>query len=490
MVLGTLGAVGKSVLKGDIKGAAGHVGKGLADLDPSRAIGKGLSKLDPTKVKKADTSQVQSTAQTVGDLANRYATTNVPLYTPGAISPERVYAATIQQGQGMGQLQQAVGTAQGNIQQAGAMDPRIANYLAAAQQAGQYSPQAIGMMQQAAMGQGPSAAQAQLQAGVDQSIQAQMAAAASRGFSPAAMRGAQMQGAQMQQAAVNQAAQLRAQEQQAAQQAFLQASLQQEEMARNAALQAGATTLQADMAGKEARQNAINTFVQGSGTMAGLGQEQAIAQAQLQQQAGIQNQQAMLQALIEQERLRFGGMELQQQGQLGYGQLASGLYGQQLGAYSGLAGLEQQRYGQSAKARSDLIGGLISGGASMGASAISAGGAAGAGGAGAGGAAAAAPAAAAASDRNMKKEIKVNKETQAFLNALTDNEYEYKDTSQAGTAPGKQYGPMAQDLAKTKMGKTAVIDGPDGMMVDSSRGFLLALSGLANINQRLNKLGV
>jgi hypothetical protein len=38
------------------------------------------------------------------------------------------------------------------------------------------------------------------------------------------------------------------------------------------------------------------------------------------------------------------------------------------------------------------------------------------------------------------------------------------------------------------MGRTSVIDGPDGMMVDSARGFLLALSGLANINERLQKL--
>lgn len=448
--------------------------RGAAELDPSRSVGKFFTRLDPTTVKKADTSQVQATAGRVGQLGEQFANKQVPLYTPGAITAQKINPAVVQQGQGWGDLQNAVGTARGNVEQAGVMDPRIASYLAAAQQQGQYSPQAFSMMQQAAMGQGPSAAQAQLQAGIDQSIQAQMTAAASRGFSPAAMRGAQMQGAQMQQAAANQAAQLRAQEQQAAQQAFLQGALQQEQMARNAALQAGATTLEADAAGKQAKQNAINTFVQGSGTMAGLGQERAITQAQIDQQTKIQNQQAILQALIEEEKLKFGAAGLQQQGQIDYSQLAAGLFGQQLGAYSGLAGLESARQAAIAKARGELVGGAISGGSSMGAAAITA---------------AAAPAAV-ASDRNMKKDIKVNKETQAFLNALTDNEYSYKDTTQAGTAPGKQYGPMAQDLAKTKMGKTAVIDGPDGMMVDSSRGFLLALSGLANINQRLNKLGV
>jgi hypothetical protein len=194
------------------------------------------------------------------------------------------------------------------------------------------------------------------------------------------------------------------------------------------------------------------------------GTQLTAAQAQLQQQAALANQESMLKAGMFNTQAGLEAQQLQQAGQLGYGQLASGLMGAAGSVYGNIYNTEQARQNQIAQARSGLLGGIISGGATAGAAVLS--------------------------DRNMKKDIKVNKETQAFLNALTDNEYSYKDTTQAGTAPGRQYGPMAQDLAKTKMGKTAVIDGPDGMMVDSSRGFLLALSGLANINQRLNKLGV
>jgi hypothetical protein len=468
--------------------------RGAAELDPSRSVGKFFTKIDPTTVKKADTSQVQNVAANIGNMAQGYANKQVPLYTPQQVQAQEIRAARMGVPMGAGEMNSAIRSAQGNVGQAGQLDPQVAAYLQAAQQGGQNTAQSLQYLQQAAAGQGPSAAQNQLRSGMDEAIRAQMTAAASRGFSPAAMRGAQMQGAELQQQAANQAAFLRAQEMQAAQQAYATGSLQQEQQARQAALQAGQTTLQQQVASDEAKQAAINAYLSGSGQLLQSGTQLTAAQAQLQQQAALANQEAMLKAGMFNNQLGLDAAQLQQVGQLGYGQLAAGLYGTQLGAYGDILGLEQQRYNQSAKARSELIGGLISGGSSMGASALGSGGAlsgaGAAGGAGAGGAAAAAPAAVVASDRNMKKDIKVNKETQAFLNALTDNEYSYKDTTQAGTAPGRQYGPMAQDLAKTKMGKTAVIDGPDGMMVDSSRGFLLALSGLANINQRLNKLGV
>ncbi len=92
------------------------------------------------------------------------------------------------------------------------------------------------------------------------------------------------------------------------------------------------------------------------------------------------------------------------------------------------------------------------------------------------------------SDKNSKKNIKENNETMAFLNALTDNSYEYKEPDSVGAAHGRQYGPMAQDLEKTNMGKSAVIETKEGKMVDTTRAMFLALSGLSNINARLNKL--
>jgi len=331
------------------------------------------------------------------------------------------------------------------------------NFLQAANKSGAYTPQSMYMMQQAAQGGGPSAAQSQLQSGVDQAIRAQMAAAGSRGFSAAATRGAQMQGAEMQQAAVNQAAQLRAQEQQAAQQAFLQASLQQEDMARQSALQSGALSLQ------------------GATSQAGLLQQAALANQDTALKAGMSTAQFDLQSQLanQQKALAMNDMGLsaqglQQQGQFGYDQLVAQMLGQRLGSETGIqqnwATINAAANEGERNRRQAMIGALIGGGSALGAAGI------------------------AASDRRGKKEIAVNKETESFLSALTDNSYKYKDTSKPGTAPGKQYGPMAQDLMKTDMGKTAVIEGPDGLMVDSGRGFLLALSGLSNIHNRLKAL--
>lgn len=421
-------------------------------------------KLDPTRVGRPSSAGAEGVAGQSVQMAQDYKNRQVPLYSPQQVQAEQVKAARMGVPMGAGEMTSAIRSAQGNVGQAGQLDPQVAAYLQAAQQGGQNTAQSLQYLQQAAAGQGPSAAQNQLRSGMDESIRAQMTAAASRGFSPAAMRGAQMQGAELQQQAANQAAFLRAQEMQAAQQAYATGSLQQEQQARQAALQAGQTTLQQQVASDEAKQAAINAYLSGSGQLLQSGTQLTAAQAQLQQQAALANQESMLKAGMFNTQAGLEAQQLQQAGQLGYGQLASGLMGAAGSVYGNIYNTEQARQNQIAQARSGLLGGIISGGATAGAAILS--------------------------DRNMKKDIKVNKETQAFLNALTDNEYSYKDTTQAGTAPGKQYGPMAQDLAKTKMGKTAVIDGPDGMMVDSSRGFLLALSGLANINKRLNKLGV
>jgi hypothetical protein len=326
-----------------------------------------------------------------------------------------------------------------------------------------------------------------MQAGTDQAIRAQLAAAGSRGFNPAAMRGAQMQGAEMLQTSANQAAQLRAQEQQAAQQQFLQASLQQEQMQRQAAMQAAGLTLDQDVASQQARQAAINAQGQIAGQFAGLGTQQAISQAELLQQANLANQAAQLQAsgmnqdaalraaLANQQAGLQAGMFNQQMGldawnaamsqQLGRQQLGAGLLTGNLTGQTGIMNMDAARMLESSQARAKMIGGAMEGGA------------------------AALPAIIAASDKRAKKNIKPNDQTLAFLEALTDNSYNYKEPNKPGRAPGRQYGPMAQDLEKTAMGKTAVTEDADGTkMVDSARGFLLALSGLANVHQRLKAL--
>jgi len=106
-------------------------------------------------------------------------------------------------------------------------------------------------------------------------------------------------------------------------------------------------------------------------------------------------------------------------------------------------------------------------------------------------------AALALSDENMKKDVKSSKDdagklVESFMDALKSYSYKYKKEADGASGKknpeGEVTSVMAQDLEKTKMGKTAVRETTDGKMVDSARGFLLALSGLANLNQRINAL--
>jgi hypothetical protein len=128
-------------------------------------------------------------------------------------------------------------------------------------------------------------------------------------------------------------------------------------------------------------------------------------------------------------------------------------------------GAVNQRAQQSAANRNALIGGLVQGGATLGAAAVT------------------------KSDERAKKEIKpAAKEVNSFLKALNAREYEYKDASAPGAAPGKRYGIMAQDLEKSKMGKSLVKDTAHGKMIDTVQGFGAVLAAQAELNKRLEKL--
>jgi hypothetical protein len=423
-----------------------------------------LSGMDPTRVGKADEAPMRNVTQQMGARSGEMFNKQVERYNPQTVAAQKLRATNIGPVQGMGDFRQANQQAQGNISAAGQVDPRTLAFLQAAQQGGANTAQSLDLLRAAAMGQGPSAAQAQMQTGVDQAIKAQMAAAGARGFNAAAMRGAQMQGAEMQQAAVNQAAMLRAQEMQAAQQAFAQGALSQEEMARQAAIQAGQINLQQDVARKQAIQDAINAYQSGAGQFAGLNADIAKSQAQIDLQTALSNQERDLQAGMFNSQMGLDAATLQQQGQLAYANLGSNLLSGQLGGLGTLYTGETGRQQAITQGRTGMFGSVLSAaGAGIGAGLTR-------------------------SDKRSKTDIKPNNETESFLAALTDNSYRYKDPTEPGTARGTQYGPMAQDLAKTKMGRTAVVHTPQGMMVDSARGFLLALSGLANINQRLAKL--
>lgn len=72
------------------------------------------------------------------------------------------------------------------------------------------------------------------------------------------------------------------------------------------------------------------------------------------------------------------------------------------------------------------------------------------------------------------------------LRDVPSYEYEYKDTSLPGTAPGKQVGPIAQDIERAIPGAT--IDTPNGKMVDPGRTVLPLLSAVGEQQERIDRL--
>lgn len=97
--------------------------------------------------------------------------------------------------------------------------------------------------------------------------------------------------------------------------------------------------------------------------------------------------------------------------------------------------------------------------------------------------------AALASDEKLKKNIKSGKgKTSDFLNALSAREFEFRDTSVPGTAPGKRVGILAQDLEKSEMGKALVKEVNGNKTVDTVQGFAAVLAAQSVLNERLNEL--
>lgn len=78
-------------------------------------------------------------------------------------------------------------------------------------------------------------------------------------------------------------------------------------------------------------------------------------------------------------------------------------------------------------------------------------------------------------------------ERQQMLSSLSGAGRQYEYTPQAqqqlGQPAGTQYGPMAQDLAKTELGRSAVIETPAGLGVDTGRLSLIS-AGLIGEQQR------
>lgn len=77
---------------------------------------------------------------------------------------------------------------------------------------------------------------------------------------------------------------------------------------------------------------------------------------------------------------------------------------------------------------------------------------------------------------------------EAFENA-PGYSYKYKNPDAPGAAPGKHFGPMAQDLERTEAGRTVVETGPDGKkMVNAPRLALLEASALSALNEKVDQV--
>jgi len=93
------------------------------------------------------------------------------------------------------------------------------------------------------------------------------------------------------------------------------------------------------------------------------------------------------------------------------------------------------------------------------------------------------------SDKTQKKDIKpASNSVNSFLEALAAREFAYKNESAPGAAPGHRVGIMAQDLEKSKLGKSMVKPGPAGKSVDIAQALGASLAANAELHKRVKKL--
>lgn len=276
--------------------------------------------------------------------------------------------------------------------------------------------------------QGPSVAQMQLQQGLEDSIAASRAQAASaQGVSPAmAARLAQRGAESAQSSAVRDAGFLRAQE-------------ENNQLAR--ALQAyqgaGSLTQGAQALGVQAMQGAGSIYGQATGQ-------------DIQQQSQLDDMTKFYTS---------AGLSLdaaQQQAQQDLWKMKQEQFNAAQGINAGVAAGNQAAHNQ-------LVGGVmqgISGGVGM---------------------------LAGKSDKRAKKNIKPGDEDiDDFLGKLSPSKYRYKNPNEDGH--GDRYSVMAQELLKSKVGKTFVKDTPRGLMVDYGSGLGAMLAAQARLNKRIGQL--
>lgn len=87
-------------------------------------------------------------------------------------------------------------------------------------------------------------------------------------------------------------------------------------------------------------------------------------------------------------------------------------------------------------------------------------------------------------------EVPSEYEKRMMLASLQGLQYEYKPEAQQqlGQPPGLQFGPMAQDLAKSKLGASAVVPTPQGLGVDTGRLGMITAGLVGQLGDRVKRL--
>lgn len=357
---------------------------------------------------------------------------------PNADANKRSLAAALAARQGVGVPQaQAAGIDLGQMQQA-QMDPTQQAQFRGDQQS------LVQALQARAMGQGgPSQAEMQMRQGMgDIARQQRAAAAGARGMSPAlAQKMAAQNIAQAQQGMVGQTGMLRAQEQAQAQQ-----------------------SLGSVLSGARGQDIGMTQLGQ-QGSMFNAGQfNQALGQnAGFQQQAGLANQQAALQAQGQQDAMQqfFMGNQL----------------GIDANQFAATQGYEQMR-SSNENAEMATNAGIADGNANRGQRAF--GGVVGAAGSALGGV---------LSDERQKTNVdrgnKVGKHLGEFLSKLDPVAFDYKDEK---FGKGRHYGFMAQDAERSALGKALVMETQHGKMIDTNKALMASLAAASHLSKRLDKM--
>jgi hypothetical protein len=93
------------------------------------------------------------------------------------------------------------------------------------------------------------------------------------------------------------------------------------------------------------------------------------------------------------------------------------------------------------------------------------------------------------SDEELKGNIHpADPRVRQFMRGIGAHSYEYKSPNAPGAGHGTFVSPMAQELEKTDLGKSMVVDTPHGKMVDYGKGFGVILAGSANHESRISDL--